>query len=62
MVSIYHTANGWECRVPSKVSYYSTLAEVMDAAYAAENWAPNNHALSAVRNRSCNNCRFAAGG
>lgn len=62
MVSIYHTANGWECHVPAKVSYYTTLAEVMDAAYAAEDWSANNYAVSAVRNRTCDNCRFAKGG
>jgi hypothetical protein len=62
MVSIYHTANGWEYHVPAKKGYYSTLAEVMDAAYAAEDWAANNNAVSAVRNSPCDNCRFAAGG
>ena len=62
MVSIYHTANGWAFAVQAENAYYSSLVEVMDAAYAAENRKANNPPLSSVRNSPCHNCRFAAGG
>jgi hypothetical protein len=62
MVSIYHTASGWIYSRPIKSGYYNSLAEVMDAAYAAENRTANNSSLPPVRNRACYNCRFAKGG
>jgi len=61
MVSIFHTANGWTFHVPAKTGYYNSLAEVMDAAYAAQDGSASNSHLSAVRDRPCNNCRFAKG-
>jgi hypothetical protein len=62
MVSIYHTDQGWTYQVSSKTGYYNSLAEVMDAAYAAENRAAGHSQISPVRNSPCHNCRFAAGG
>jgi len=37
MVSIYHTPNGWTLVRSENLGYYTSLRDVMDAAYAAAN-------------------------
>ena len=59
--SIYHTANGWSCRIQREMGYYSTLGEAMAAAYGSEDGAANHIEVSAVRDRPCDDCRFAKG-
>lgn len=61
MISVYRTNRGWTYHVSSKIGYYNSLAEVMDAAYAAEDGSASNSHISAVRDRPCDNCRFAEG-
>lgn len=61
MVSIYHTVNGWTFRILSEMGYYNSLADVMDAAYAAENRAAGHHDVPELRNSPCHNCRFGKG-
>ena len=61
MVSIYHTPNGWTFCLLKEMGYYSTLLEVMDAAYAAENREADYACIPQVRNKSCHHCRFAEG-
>lgn len=59
--SIYHTANGWSCRIQQEMGYYSTLGEAMAAVYATENGAAGHHGVPSVRDRPCDDCRFAKG-
>lgn len=35
MVSIHHTPQGWSLVVSENLGYYTSLGDVMDAAYAA---------------------------
>jgi hypothetical protein len=48
--------------VPEDLGYYSSLGDVMDAAYGATNRTANHHAVSAIRNCKGNNCGSSAGG
>ena len=57
MVSIHHTSQGWALVRSENLGYYTSLGDVMDAAYAATNGAGNNAALSAVRNQTCHHSR-----
>ena len=61
MVSIYHTANGWTFCLLKEMGYYSSLSEVMDAAYAAENREADHAHIPQIRDKSCHHCRFAEG-
>ena len=51
--SIYHTANGWSCRIQQEMGYYSTLGEAMAAVYATENGAAGHLGVPSVRNHPC---------
>jgi len=74
MISIYHTPNGWTfclaegfpcCRslddVLKGLSYYSSLGDVMDAAYAAEDRATDYDGLPQGRDDACEDRRPAKG-
>ena len=61
MVSIYHTPNGWTFSLLKERGYYSSLAEVMDAAYAAENREADHDRIPQIRNSACYYCRLAKG-
>jgi len=61
MVSIYHTPNGWTFCLLKKMGYYSSLAEVMDAAYAAENREADHAHIPQIRDGSCHHCRSPKG-
>lgn len=37
MVRIHHTSQGWNLVASESLGYYSSLGDVMDAAYAATN-------------------------
>ena len=56
MVSIHHTPQGWSLVVSENLGYYTSLGDVMDAAYETVNGTADHHAVSAVRNRACNHC------
>jgi len=62
MVSIHHTSQGWTLVRSENLGYYTSLGDVMDAAYAATNGTGNNAAIPAVRNQTCHHSRFAEGG
>ena len=62
MVSIHHTSQGWSVMVPEDLGYYSSLGDVMNAAYDATNRTADHHAVSAVRNCKGNHCGSATGG
>ena len=61
MVSIHHTSQGWALVRSENLGYYTSLGDVMDAAYAATNGTGDNHALSPVRNQTCHHSGPAAG-
>ena len=61
MVSINHTSQGWALVRSENLGYYTSLGDVMDAAYAATNRTGDNHALSPVRNQTCHHSGSAAG-
>jgi hypothetical protein len=62
MIKICNTPNGWSLSTQPLGVYYSSLVEVMDAAYAAENRKAGHSHLPELRNSACHNCRFAKGG
>lgn len=62
MIRIQKTSNGWSLSAQPLGVYYSSLVEVMDAAYAAENRKTDHSHLPELRNSPCHNCRFAKGG
>lgn len=61
MVSIYHTPNGWTFCLLKEMGYYSSLAEVMDAAYAAENRQGDHSGISQARDNAGDYCRSPKG-
>ena len=61
MVSIHHTPQGWTLVRSENLGYYTSLGDVMDAAYEATNREGNNTAVFAVRNQTCHNGGSAAG-
>ena len=62
MVSIHHTPQGWNLVVSENLGYYTSLGDVMDAAYAATNGTGNNAALSPARDQTCHHSGSAACG
>jgi hypothetical protein len=62
MVSIHHTPQGWNLVVSENLGYYTSLGDVMDAAYAAIDGTGDHHAVSPVRNQTCHHSGFTAGG
>ena len=61
MISIYHTPKGWMFCLLKESAYYSSLGDVMDAAYAAENRAANYACIPQGRDDACDYCRSAKG-
>jgi|TARA_B100001939_G_scaffold342172_1_gene352933 hypothetical protein len=62
MVSIHHTPQGWNLVAAQDLGYYTSLGDVMDAAYAATNGKGDNAAVSAVRDQTCHHSGSATGG
>jgi len=62
MVSIHHTPQGWTLVRSENLGYYTSLGDVMDAAYAATNGAGNNAEIFAARNQTCHHSGSTAGG
>lgn len=61
MISIYHTPKGWMFCLLKESAYYSSLGDVMDAAYAAEDRAANYACIPQGRDGACDYCRSAKG-
>ncbi len=62
MVRIHHTSQGWNLVVSESLGYYSSLGDVMDAAYAASGFKGDHYAVSEVRDCSGNNGGSSTGG
>jgi hypothetical protein len=62
MVSIHRTSQGWNLMVSEDLDYYSSLGDVMDAAYDAINRTADHYAVSAVRDCKGNYCGSSTGG
>jgi len=61
MVRIHHTSQGWNLVVSESLGYYSSLGDVMDAAYAASGLKGDHYAVPQVRDCSGNHGGSSAG-